>query len=106
MNKRELILLIIICIGMVLLSAKSLVLDEVKNLEGLDETFRIDIENAIDQTYNNSIIKYRLIKITTKENENKIIYTGKIRKYLLGVFPFSDIKIKIEYDMKEVKDES
>jgi hypothetical protein len=106
MNKREFILLIIICIGAVLLFTKSLIFDEVKNLEGLDETFRIDIENTIDQTYNDSIIKHRLIKITTKENEGKIIYTGKIRKYFLGVFPFSDINIKIEYDLKEVKDES
>jgi len=108
MNKREWILLVIVVISMLLLFSKSLYFDEVKNLDGFDIVFKEDIEKTIDQTYNNTIIKYRLIKITKEEKteENKIVYIGKIRKYILGVLPFSDIKIKIEYDESKVKNES
>jgi len=108
MNKREWGLLVIIVVGMILLFSKSLYFDEVKNLDGFDIVFEEDIEKTIDQTYNNTIIKYRLIKITKEEKieGNKIVYIGKIRKYFLGVFPFSDIKIKIEYDESKVKNES
>lgn len=106
MNKREISLLIIIMVGVLLLLGKSLVFDEVKNLEGFDLTFKEDINKAINQKYSNTIIKYRLIKITSEKKDDIIIYTGKVRKYFLGVIPFSDIKIIIEYDESGVINES
>ena len=106
MNKREISLLIIIVLGALLLFSKSLVFDEVKNLEGFDLTFKEDISTAINQTYSNTIIKHRLIKITSEKKDGNTIYTGKVRKYFLGVIPFSDIKIIIEYDESGLKSES
>ncbi|MEA1975353.1 MAG: hypothetical protein U9N10_07300, partial [Bacillota bacterium] len=69
-------------------------------------TFKEDINKAINQKYSNTIIKYRLIKITSEKKDDIIIYTGKVRKYFLGVIPFSDIKIIIEYDESGVINES
>jgi len=105
MNNKEKVLLIIIIIGFIGLFSKSYFLDEVKGLKGQDKIFKEDVIESIDQAYNQDIIKYRLIDIKTERKEEAIRYTGKIRKYLFGVLPYSDIKIQIDYALEEVKDE-
>lgn len=106
MNNKEKVLLLIIIIGFLLLFTKSFFLDEVKNLEGQDLVFKQDVSQSIEQTFNQGIIKYRLIEISKEKKEDTIRYTGKIRKYLFGFLPYSNIKIKIDYDLEAIKDES
>lgn len=101
MNKKELILLLVIILAFSGLVAKSTFFDEVSDLEGQDKIFKTDIYQAIDLKYNTNLIKYRLIDIKKEKNEKekKIVYTGKVRKYLFNILPFSQMKIKIEYDL-------
>lgn len=101
MNKKELVLLLIIILALIGLFSKSVYFDEVSNLDGQDKIFKEDVYKAIEQKYSSKIIKYRLIDINKEINEedSKVIYTGKIRKYLLNIIPFSQMKIKIEYEL-------
>lgn len=105
MNNKEKVLLIIIIIGFIGLFSKSYFLDEVKGLEGQDLVFKNDVTRSIEQTFNQRVIKYRLIDISTEERKETIRYTGKIRKYLFGFLPYSNIKIQIDYDLEAIKDE-
>lgn len=105
MNKKEKVLLLIVVMCFIGLFVKSYFIDGVKDLEDQDKIFKSDVIEAIDQKYNQQIIKYRLIDITTERKEKSIRYTGKIRKYLFGLLPYSDIKIQIDYDLEEIKNE-
>lgn len=106
MNKREKVLFIAIVVLFIGLFLKSTILDEIGEVTGGEKVFKNDIYKLIDQTYTNTIIKYRLVKIEVEESDKGLIYTGKIRKYLFGIIPFSDIKIQIEYDGEGIKNES
>ena len=106
MNKREKVLLLIIIIGFIALFSKSYFLDEVTGLEGQDQVFKNDVNQSIEQTFNQGIIRYRLIDFSTEKREQKIRYTGKIRKYLFGFLPYTTMKIQIDYDLEAIKDES
>ncbi|HKL43086.1 MAG TPA: hypothetical protein VJ962_10950 [Clostridia bacterium] len=106
MNKREKVLLLIIIIGFIALFSKSYFLDEVTGLEGQDQVFKNDVNQSIEQTFNQGIIRYRLIDFSTEKREQTIRYTGKIRKYLFGFLPYTTMKIQIDYDLEAIKDES
>lgn len=105
MNKKEKVLLLIIIIGFIALFTKSYFLDEVTDLEGQDLIFKNDVVQSIEQTFDQGIIKYRLIEISTDERQETIRYTGKIRKYLFGFLPYSTLKIQIDYDLEAIKNE-
>jgi len=106
MNNKEKILLLIILLAVIGLFSKSYFLDEIKGLEGQDLAFKNDVVLSIEQTFNQGVIKYRLIDISKEEREETIRYTGKIRKYLFGFLPYSTIKIQIEYDLEATQNES
>src|SRR6056297_4161344 len=103
MNKREKVLLLIIIIGFIALFSKSFFLDEVTGLEGQDQVFKNDVNQSIEQTFNQGIIRYRLIDFSTEKREQTIRYTGKIRKYLFGFLPYTTMKIQIDYDLEAIK---
>lgn len=106
MNKKEKVLLLIIIIGFIALFTKSYFLDEVTGLEGQDLVFKNDVVQSIEQAFDQRVIKYRLIDISTEKREETIRYTGKIRKYLFGFLPYSSMNIQIDYDLEAIKDES
>ena len=106
MNNKEKVLLIIIVIGFVGLFSKSYFLDEIRGLEGQDQVFKNDVQQSIEQTFNQGIIRYRLIDFSKEKKEKTVRYTGKIRKYLFGFLPYTSIKIQIDYDLEAIKDES
>jgi|GEM_PF-4215970 len=106
MNNKEKVLLLIIIIAFIGLFSKSYFLDEVTGLKGRDLVFKNDVTQSIEQTFNQDIIKYRLVDLSKEEREKTIRYTGKIRKYLFGFLPYSTIKIQIDYDLEAIKNES
>jgi hypothetical protein len=67
MNNKEKILLIIIVIGFVGLFSKSYFLDEIRGLEGQDQVFKNDVQQSIEQTFNQGIIRYRLIDFSKEK---------------------------------------
>lgn len=106
MNNKEKVLLLIIIIGFIGLFSKSYFIDEVTSLEGQDLVFKNDVTQSVEQTFKQSIIKYRLVDLSKEKREKTIRYTGKIRKYLFGFLPYSTIKIQIDYDLEAIKNES
>lgn len=115
MIKREKILLIALIVMIVLLGIKSYVLDPYSPSE-VEETFYNKVEGIIaDQyegfLYDTKLVTFRIVKIsemsererTVKDKDGNAyiadgIYKAKIRKYILGILPFSEERI---LDLKE-----
>lgn len=99
-NKKEKIMLSIIFVLIIFLGFKSFYLDPININEINDDQkiFAKDIEKLIKQKYDNKFIVYRLTDIKKEVKEEKTVFTGKIRKYILGYFPFSKTLVKIKYD--------
>lgn len=106
MNNKEKVLLLIIMIALGALVGKSLIFDEVNGLTGQDQIFKEDINKAIEENFNEGFIQYRLVKIKKTKTETQLEYVGTVRKYILGVFPFSQMRIQINYDLEEIYNES
>ncbi|MGM0378767.1 MAG: hypothetical protein ACQEQE_03415 [Bacillota bacterium] len=99
-NKKEKIMLSIVFVLIIFLGFKSIYLDPINIDEINDEQKRFakDIDQLIKQKYDNKFIVYRLTNIEKEVKEEKIVFVGKIRKYILGYFPFSNTLVKIKYD--------
>lgn len=105
MNNKEKILILIVLLAFVALVGKSLVFDELDDLAGQDLVFKNDINQAIEENFNEGFIQYRLVKIKKTQKEARLEYVGTVRKYILGVFPFSQMRIQINYDLEEINNE-
>jgi len=44
--------------------------------------------------FNSGFVKHRLVSVKQKEEEGDQLYVGKVRRYLFGVIPFSEMYIK------------
>ena len=99
-NKKEKIMLSIIFFLIIFLGFKSFYLDpiDVNEINDEQKRFAKDIDQLIKQKYDNKIIVYRLTDIKKEIKEEKVVFIGNIRKYILGYFPFSNTLVKIKYD--------
>jgi len=84
---------------LLVLVLKSIVFDPV-NLEDPSEiAFANWVETKIEEEfdgffYNNRIFVHRLVSVKTKNEEDEMLYIGRVRRYFLGVLPLSEQYIK------------
>lgn len=110
MNRREKILALVTVILLVLLIVKSFVIDPYHPKNEGEENFQSYVNELIEEKYSGGIydilVKIRIVDIdvmseTEKEyrDENDEIqkadgtYKAKVRKYILGILPYSDERI-------------
>ncbi len=100
MSRRERGYVIAVVVLLVVLVIKSLVFDPVKLEEASELRFESWVEQKLDEKYDNFLFDYnlvvhRLVSVKEKkEEEEELLYVGKVRRYLLGVVPFSEQYIK------------
>lgn len=108
MKSKDKQLLVIMVILLFLLLIKSFLLDDYKSKSDDEIIFKEKVEKIVEDKYDssiyeNNIIVIRIIKISEMSEKertiidsegNKFIATGvykaKIRKYILGILPFSE----------------
>jgi len=108
MNFREKRLLIAMVILLLVITAKSFLLDPYKPANSEEEAFydKVEMIQEVSESswiYKSHLVTTRIVEIeemTEKEKEtkdldgnvveNKGVYKAKIRKYVLGIIPFSD----------------
>lgn len=117
MNAREKSMLIVIVALLVMLTVKSVFLDEIKNLEGEPQQFKDFVEYSVEQEYDGmltdwNIMTYRVYKMfiadettpvlieyvdpNTKEKVEKkldVRYTAGVRGYLFGILPVRQFSV-------------
>ncbi len=117
MNAREKSMLIVIIVLFVVLTVKSVFLDEVKNLEGEPQQFKDFVEYSVDEKYEGvltdfHIMTYRVYKMfiadestpieieyvdpNTNETVRRILsvrYTAGVRGYLFGIIPVKQFSV-------------
>jgi len=99
MSRRERVYVIAVIVLLVVLVVKSLVFDPVNLEEPQKIEFAMWVETKLDEKYDHFIFDYnivvhRLVSVKQKEEEGEMLYVGKVRRYLLGVVPFSEQYIK------------
>ncbi|MCG8484996.1 MAG: hypothetical protein MJA31_16915 [Clostridia bacterium] len=117
MNAREKSMLIVIIVLFVVLTVKSVFLDEVKNLEGESQQFKDFVEYSVDEKYEGvltdfHIMTYRVYKMfiadestpieieyvdpNTNDTVRRILsvrYTAGVRGYLFGIIPVKQFSV-------------
>ena len=106
MKPKDKMLFVIMIVLIILLFIKSFALDNYKPKNDLEADFKIKIEEVVKERYSGNlykIVKIRIVKIsemsekerTSKDKDGNVYfatgtYKAKIRKYILGVLPFSE----------------
>lgn len=110
MIKRDRIMIVIMVILVLALGVKSFVLDPYQPANDSEEAFMSYVQSIIDETYSGglygTLVHIRIVKVSEmSENEKKYkdldgnvqtatgTYKAKIRKYILGVLPYSEESI-------------
>lgn len=96
MKKREKAYLLLTILFFLLLLVKSFWIDGVSPTNAEQIRFAQWVNHAMleefgDGAYSRYIVKNRLVKIEEKTREDeKIVFIGKVRRYLFGIIPFQE----------------
>lgn len=110
MTNREKIIIIVMIALVALLVVKSFVLDEYKPANPAEEAYKLSVEEIIENKYAGGFLDFfivrRVVKITEMSEREKTYkdldgntqvttgtYKAKVRKYILGILPFSEESI-------------
>jgi hypothetical protein len=118
MAKKDKVLIGAMILLVILLAFKSFVLDTYKTKNEAETVFLSKIEKIIEDEYSGGLYKYRLINVKVvritemSERERTVtdkdggeyeatgVYKAKIRKYILGILPFSEESI-LDIDLEK-----
>jgi len=117
MNAREKSLIIVTALLIIILVAKSLFFDEVRNLTEDEQQFKNFVDYSVSEKYNGKleqyhIITYRVFDIFIANDQQKtsisykdpqtgqeinetldVRYTARVRGYILGFLPFKQLSV-------------
>ncbi|MCD4712557.1 MAG: hypothetical protein K8R73_04675 [Clostridiales bacterium] len=89
---KDWILIGVTLIVLIVLGYKSIVMDPVEPKDSVEEAVVVRMQEVLDETHSNILYKTGIMKfrITDVKVESEDDFTGRYRKYLLGVLPFGD----------------
>lgn len=92
MKHKERILVVVTIIVLIILGYKSFVLDPVDTNDAKEEAIVVEMQEVLEERHSNTLYKIGIMKfrITDVKIDGEDEFTGRYRKYLLGIVPFGD----------------
>lgn len=92
MKNKERVLVGVTLIVLIILGYKSIIIDPVDPKDQKDEAVVVRMQEVLDERHSNILYKTGILKfrITDVKVEGEDDFTGRYRKYLIGILPFGD----------------
>lgn len=92
MKRKDMVLIGVTLIVLIILGYKSIVMDPVDTEDPKDEAVVVRMQEILDERHSNILYRTGVLKfrITDVKVESVDDFTGRYRKYLIGILPFGD----------------